>query len=94
MTVSEIWGKATEWFTNFFLTAEPIVDDLITTVFAPIKDVLPRLGVAPDFPDWIDNILLPIIGNFSIFNLMLGGGVTFFIGYTLVKWIVGIVTGS
>lgn len=40
----------------------------------------------------LPDVLLDQIGHWSIVSIMFGAGLIFFLAYTLIKWLVGIVT--
>ena len=99
----EIWLK----FYNIWqdLIASPIrnlmdtfgksVSSVIEEFFLPYGTVNPDTGKVnyPAIIDGIIDVINAIVpSNWTVFGLMIGTFLTIFIGATLIKWIIGIVT--
>ena len=41
---------------------------------------------------FLPDLILDRIGHFSLLGLMFGSGLVLFVAYTLIKWLVGIIT--
>ena len=81
--------------------ANPIIANLSTFFFTPIQQQLVDLFTVSgsNVPSWISSVLGYIVNGFTfiipsgttIFGLMFTTGLTFFILFTIAKWVVAII---
>lgn len=76
-----------KWFYTFYDWASNIVDFFGTRLSALVGDVDVGAEWVNDFLIWV----MELIGDFSLFELIFGGGFLVVLIVTLVKWIVELV---
>ena len=73
-----------QWLKDTFLALLRLFDIVSSILFTPVSDLISNIVNIP-LPDWA-------FLDYSLFFLMLDAGLIFYIGFTLIKWVVNLIT--
>lgn len=100
--VVNLFTKIIDLCILFINTCVKLFDNIVSILVTPISLLAPQwlsflLGVSPVFAPfqplltWLIENPTSFLGQLTVLELIFGSGFLFYIGYTIVKWILGLV---